>query len=1261
MIRSHGDAMTQRLTLKDKFNRVLPLLEDEAEAFASYIMGRRPDEVTRHHYKWSKEGGLFYYRTGKFAHRFHCFGSGAHGDLIDFYATFYLHKPSAKAEALRGAMAWLGLSDDAPLPDEKAAAKRRREREEKRERDAAAEARQEALKSAEARRRIENGLHPVGTPVEHYIKIERAIPITAWPACVVYDVHERAAAFAVTDDTGAIRSLQHVALTPDGKKDEHRYGPKRAKNNLGPKSKGVVRFAGNRDGYHLLSEGPETAWTGNAASGFPAWACLGGMYHAVNFNLSGKAIIVLRDDDGETTGGYRAAVKAIQELRAAGHEVIEAWPFEQHRGNGDDFNTLAQESGIGAVRDRIEQAIARHSHARFELPIDTTEERITAIASQFFELADQWDKEAEATPPVHAAGFSVGAGKTEAVINHGASHIDRLRHRQISAAGVHAVPEHKLSNEIAERFNRTAADQGLSLVADVWRGREAARPDGSGDKMCANIDEVKLAQSLFVDDIEKEVCAGCKHHPNNGGVCAYLAQRGKDADYWIISHNLLFAEAPAAINRRGVGYVVVDEAVWQAGLIGVEGTGIKIAVDSLLPAAGMIAPPGPDGQRLRAIREDFARVLLDEPDGWVSREAIGRASILPAQLEGGEFTDSTAFFARKQEWLRKVDRKQEPNWRHRDDNKSLGRMTLMWSAVDYIVANPDVDTSGRLRLATEEGVRVLYVYGRDDIAAGWRAPTIAIDALHKPDLLAHYFPQIEDKGDIRTATPHMIVEQATHENWAKSYMDPTMGEGDTKAKRDKRRKAKAVILKQAARIGGNVLLIGAKNVVQAIKATGLPPNICIAWYNAVAGRDEFTFPDGETIKGVDLAGIILLGAPEPTSSQVERMAGALTGRAPKPVGTPDGRYPKADAERLLRKGRSVVAIPADGKRHPDDLAETIRQHVTMGQLTQAAGRGRGVRRGPDNPLRVIALTGAVLPFPVDSFLAEADLAPTHADLQIAEGGIAFEDGASAAAAYPDLYPSPSAARKAFAYERGRQSSASQTLIGISIRHWDALTIQRAGARQRPQRAWVLPALCPDPRAAIEAAIGPLSRFEGFAVVADPVALPMAVGADIMLPPDPPEPPAARYQPVRTGAPPAAEPIPAAGSDQGDTGKQDNQDTLKKGERAIDAAPPAASMTNFDGGHGPVAETTNEGADDLIEEVEEAGEDEPPIPVDVWGRLWECAADAAMTHAAVAEAVKISACHLSNIEKGRRRPRNGLQGRIEQFIATAAPVQGRLSL
>ena len=59
-------------------------------------------------------------------------------------------------------------------------------------------------------------------------------------------------------------------------------------------------------------------------------------------------------------------------------------------------------------------------------------------------------------------------------------------------------------------------------------------------------------------------------------------------------------------------------------------------------------------------------------------------------------------------------------------------------------------------------------------------------------------------------------------------------------------------------------------------------------------------------------------------------------------------------------GRRALAL-----RHPDPLVEAVRFAICEGELLQALGRGRGVRRTPQSPLDVLVLTNVPIPIPVD--------------------------------------------------------------------------------------------------------------------------------------------------------------------------------------------------------------------------------------------------------------------------------------------------------
>ena len=193
--------------------------------------------------------------------------------------------------------------------------------------------------------------------------------------------------------------------------------------------------------------------------------------------------------------------------------------------------------------------------------------------------------------PVHAIGVTVGVGKTEAALRHALRKLIEMRGIGDERAIVFALPEHELSEKVAARFNKMANDAGVDLRAGVWRGREAKQPNSTtGEKMCVEIETMRQALKLHAH-IEKEVCSEC---PVFG--CAYLAQRGDDADLWIVAHQIIFHEPPPPIEGRGVAALVVDESPWKAGLIGTEGEGVEIELSSL---SLMRTPSGGYGRRSR--------------------------------------------------------------------------------------------------------------------------------------------------------------------------------------------------------------------------------------------------------------------------------------------------------------------------------------------------------------------------------------------------------------------------------------------------------------------------------------------------------------------------------------------------------------------------------------------------------------------------------------------------------------------------------------
>ena len=88
---------------------------------------------------------------------------------------------------------------------------------------------------------------------------------------------------------------------------------------------------------------------------------------------------------------------------------------------------------------------------------------------------------------------------------------------------------------------------------------------------------------------------------------------------------------------------------------------------------------------------------------------------------------------------------------------------------------------------------------------------------------------------------------------------------------------------------------------------------------------------------------------------------------------------------------------------PDSIAEAFRRRITVLELQQIIGRGRGLWRTADNPLHVLVLTDVPLDMPVEELTTDAAERPSFEDRQIAVGALAFECAAHAAKAFPEMW------------------------------------------------------------------------------------------------------------------------------------------------------------------------------------------------------------------------------------------------------------------
>jgi hypothetical protein len=121
--------------------------------------------------------------------------------------------------------------------------------------------------------------------------------------------------------------------------------------------------------------------------------------------------------------------------------------------------------------------------------------------------------------------------------------------------------------------------------------------------------------------------------------------------------------------------------------------------------------------------------------------------------------------------------------------------------------------------------------------------------------------------------------------------------------------------------------------------------------------------------------IVVVGRQAPSPSAVQACAEALTGAACTRLPARQW-YQRIDAVHELTDGR-LVATERDC--HPDSIAEAFRRRITVLELQQIIGRGRGLWRTAESPLHVLVLTDVPLDMPVEELTTDAAERPGSAD------------------------------------------------------------------------------------------------------------------------------------------------------------------------------------------------------------------------------------------------------------------------------------------
>ena len=279
---------------------------------------------------------------------------------------------------------------------------------------------------------------------------------------------------------------------------------------------------------------------------------------------------------------------------------------------------------------------------------------------------------------------------------------------------------------------------------------------------------------------------------------------------------------------------------------------------------------------------------------------------------------------------------------------------------------------------TEAGsVRALKLRWRGRMRAGWaaQAPILHLDATLRPALVQAYLPRIDIGAPVAARQPYVWVRQITGSPTSARALTPAghAPERDHKAAVRRLRDLRAWLQLRALQChrpeqSVDLLVIGQKAAIDALRAVGLPPRVEAVHFNALSGLDRWG----------GIGGMVILGRTLPAPRTVELLATALTGRAPTANPAEAGWWYPMVARRVRLAGDQTTALSME--EHADSIAEAVRWSICEGELIQAMGRGRGVNRTAVNPLEIDLLTDVVLPVTVDAMVSWPELRPNRRDV-----------------------------------------------------------------------------------------------------------------------------------------------------------------------------------------------------------------------------------------------------------------------------------------
>lgn len=604
--------------------------------------------------------------------------------------------------------------------------------------------------------------------------------------------------------------------------------------------------------------------------------------------------------------------------------------------------------------------------------------------------------------------------------------VTRLKERRVGFG----VATHKLGSEIEQRF----ADHGVD--AATYRGRKAIDPDGDGEQlMCLAPEKIDAAIDAR-QEIEKTCCRRgdnvCEFYER----CAYQRQKDKvkAASVVIFASDMIFHDQPVIGNPD---CLFLDEE-FSSKQIGNE---ITISLTKL---------QGDEDRELARLAMTLLQQNHNGPLLLKHARDIVDAHLLRVRLLNEmprlELDPRMSGYA-----MRKTMRR---------NKKLIDRAVLFRNLADILpdieaMWTNDIEVSGRLFLSNDDdtGERVLRWQGVRKVTAQFDIPTFAMDATLPPlDILRISHPNIEQVADIRVAMPPSVrIKQVIDAPTSKTKI--IAGQHKERHQRDM---VRYIVKRWLECERGKTLVIAQQEFETKVLKRQLPEEIGLLHFNALSGVDAF--------KDVRLC--IIIGRTLPKSSDVESLAGILSGAKPEAADAvdDDAEDDEGDALRYERVKHGIRLRDGTGRavrvnEHPHPLCEALRWQACEGELMQAIGRPRGINRTADTALDIDLMFDEVLPIEVDEVENWERPSPFY---DTARDGVMLGSHPDMMKLWPDLFSNRSAAQRAI------KDGMPELPDYVTFQY------QQKGERQKWRTAKFNRLMIPEPEAWLSARLGPVT-------------------------------------------------------------------------------------------------------------------------------------------------------------------------------------------